>query len=241
MEAYAATDGCLMEFLRRELDDPGAAPCGRCANCRDGLLPTTVDPALVQAALEQVRSTTIVIGPPRVQVPCGLSPRLQLKEHNVEPGRSLTRRGDPGWARLVDEALAAGGPFADELVDAMVTMVRAWRFPERPTWMATVPSTTHGPALTDFARQVARRLELPYIDAVERVDDRPPQATRNNPCQQARNVLDAFAVRRVRPGPVLLLDDLVDSRWTITVVGHDLRAAGSGPVYPVTLTTTSGG
>jgi len=221
MQTYATTDGCLMEFLRRELDDPGAAPCGRCANCVGELLPTTVDPTLVQAALEQVRRTTITIGPPRVQAPCGLSSRLNLKEFNVEPGRSLTRRGDPGWARLVDDALDSGDPFADELVDAMVTMIRAWRFPENPTWMTTVPSTTRGPALSDFA-------------------DRPPQSTRENPCQLARNVIDAFVVRRVRSGAVLLLDDLVDSRWTLTVVGHDLRVAGSGPVYPVTLTTTSG-
>ena len=33
MLAYQATDACRMEFLRRELDDPEAAPCGRCDNC----------------------------------------------------------------------------------------------------------------------------------------------------------------------------------------------------------------
>jgi ATP-dependent DNA helicase RecQ len=240
MQTYATADGCLMEMLRRELDDPGTEPCGRCANCLGGLLPTTVDPALVQAALEQVRSTTIAIAP-RIQVPCGLSSRLKLKEHNIEPGRSLTRRGDPGWARLVDEDLSAQRPFADELVDAMVTMIRAWRFPERPAWATAVPSTVHDPALVDFSRRVAGRLELPFVEAVVRIEERPPQATRENGCQQARNVIDAFAVRRVRPGPLLLIDDVADSRWTLTVVGHDLRSAGSGPVYPATLTTTSGG
>jgi ATP-dependent DNA helicase RecQ len=43
----------------------------------------------------------------------------------------------------------------------------------------------------------------------------------------------------VREGPVFLIDDMVDSRWTLTVLGAELRWAGSGPVYPVALTDTS--
>ena len=41
---------------------------------------------------------------------------------------------------------------------------------------------------------------------------------------------------RCRGGPVLLVDDIVDSRWTLTAVGIVLREAGSGPVYPFVLT-----
>jgi ATP-dependent DNA helicase RecQ len=92
----------------------------------------------------------------------------------------------------------------------------------------------------DFARRVATRLEIPYVESVRRVTDRPRQRTRENTCQQARNVVGAFEVGRVRPGPVFLLDDTVDSRWTFTVVGHQLRSAGSGPVYPIALADTSG-
>jgi ATP-dependent DNA helicase RecQ len=33
MRAYRKSRRCLMEFLLRELDDPTAAACGRCANC----------------------------------------------------------------------------------------------------------------------------------------------------------------------------------------------------------------
>ena len=39
----------------------------------------------------------------------------------------------------------------------------------------------------------------------------------------------------VRSGPVLLVDDLVDSRWTLTVAGSLLRDAGAGPVFPFAL------
>ncbi|MCJ7780122.1 MAG: RecQ family ATP-dependent DNA helicase [Acidimicrobiia bacterium] len=239
MEEYATTDACLMQLLRRELDDPDASPCGRCANCVGGLLTTDVDPSLVQSALEQVRRSEIEIKP-RVQLPCGLSAEMSLKAHNIEFGRSLTRWGDPGWAQLVKQGKYVDSAFSDELVDAMVSMIRAWRIDDRPTWITNVPSTNSGTLVPDFARSVAERLSIPYVDAIRRVADRPPQKTRENSCQQARNVLGAFEVHRVRPGPVFLIDDMADSGWTFTMIGYQLRAAGSGPVYPVALADTSG-
>ena len=239
MATYTTTNHCLMELLRRELDDPGATPCGRCANCVGDLLSTDTDPALVQAALEQVRRSRVTIEP-RIQIPCGLSSELNLKEHNIAPGRSLTRWGDPGWARLVGEAMTKNRTCPDELIDAVVAMLRAWRFDERPTWLTNVPSSSHGGLVPDFARRVAARLEIPYVESVRRITDRPPQRTRENTCQQARNALGAFQVGRVRPGPVFLIDDTVDSRWTFTIVGHQLRLGGSGPAYPVALSDTSG-
>lgn len=238
MAEYATTDACLMQLLRGELDDPGASPCGRCANCVGQLLPTDVDPSLVQAALEQVRRSEIDIKP-RVQLPCGLSTEMSLREFNIEPGRSLTRWGDPGWAQLVKQG-KDDGAFSEDLVDAIVAMIRAWRFEERPTWITSVPSTRSGALVPDFARRVGDRLQLPHVDAVRRISDRPPQNTRENSCQQARNVLGAFEITRVRPGPVFLLDDTTDSKWTFTMIGHQLRSAGSGPVQPVALADTSG-
>ncbi|HYH45640.1 MAG TPA: phosphoribosyltransferase, partial [Thermoanaerobaculia bacterium] len=41
--------------------------------------------------------------------------------------------------------------------------------------------------------------------------------------------------------PVLLVDDVVDSRWTMTIAAALLRQAGSGPVWPVALATFSSG
>ena len=39
--------------------------------------------------------------------------------------------------------------------------------------------------------------------------------------------------------PVLLVDDLVDSRWTITVAGRELRRAGAAAVLPFALALTA--
>ena len=78
-------------------------------------------------------------------------------------------------------------------------------------------------------------------DVVVKVHETEPQKTMQNSQQQYRNVRDAFEIRgEVPSGPVLLVDDMVDSRWTLTVVGLLLREAGSGPVLPFALADTAG-
>ena len=57
-----------------------------------------------------------------------------------------------------------------------------------------------------------------------------------NSAQQLRNVYGAFEVLGPIPrSPVLLVDDIVDSGWTLTVLGVQLHSAGAGPVHPLVL------
>jgi ATP-dependent DNA helicase RecQ len=100
----------------------------------------------------------------------------------------------------------------------------------------------HPDLVPDFARRLADVLRLPFHPALRKVRDTPPQKTMENGVHQSRNVADAFAAvtDEVRPGPVLLVDDLVDSRWTLTECARVLRAAGSGPVHPFALATSGG-
>ena len=44
---------------------------------------------------------------------------------------------------------------------------------------------------------------------------------------------------RLGPVPVLLVDDLADSRWTMTVAGRELRLAGASRVLPFALALTA--
>jgi len=98
-----------------------------------------------------------------------------------------------------------------------------------------VPSQTAGGVVVDFAQRLADALGIDFADAVVRVADNRPQNEMQNSYQQAKNVLDGFAVRDVRPGPVLLVDDIVDSKWTLTVIGNLLLQAGASAVYPFAL------
>jgi len=159
----------------------------------------------------------------------------------AETGRVLSRWGDAGWGRWVAEDKRAGH-FRDELVAAMAEMIeQRWRPQPAPAWVTCVPSRNHPALVPDFARRLAARLRLPFVPAVAKQRDNQPQKFQQNRYHQCRNLDGAFAVAAPIPtGPVLLVDDMVDSAWTLTVVAALLRQAGSGPVWPTALATTAG-
>ena len=96
--------------------------------------------------------------------------------------------------------------------------------------------------MPQFARQVADGLRLPFVPAIRKAQANEPQKLQQNRFHQCHNLDGAFAVTDgVRRGPVLLLDDIVDSTWTMAIAAALLRQAGSGPVWPVALAATSPG
>jgi ATP-dependent DNA helicase RecQ len=235
MREYAATGGCRMEFLRAELDDPNVTRCGRCDNCTQTRWTVDLDPALVADARAYLRGGFVAIEP-RKQWPPGLeSPRGRIAaDLQLAPGRALSVFNDDGWGREVRRAMRETGIVPDELVAASADLVRRWRPDPPPEWVTAVPSS--GFLVADFAARLATALGLPFRDVVARTREAPPQREMENSAQQVRNVLGAFAVGgSVAPTPVLLVDDVFDSRWTLTAVGILLREAGSGPVYPFVL------
>jgi len=122
-------------------------------------------------------------------------------------------------------------------------MIRsAWQPQSAPVWVTAVPSLRRPTLVPEFAARLARALQLPFVQALRKRRETPPQKTMENSAQQMANIADAFEIipRSIDQGPVLLVDDMVDSRWTLTECAFVLRAAGSGPVFPVTLATTAG-
>ena len=250
MRRYALHDGCLMEFLRRELDNPGAAPCGRCMWCTS--TPLVVEPSreLLAAAREHLRGFDLFVDP-RKQWPSGLAafepglPKGKIAENErPQTGRALSVVGDGGWGRLVASGRGEDERFADELVAAAAELIRdRWKPDPAPTWVTCAPSMTHPDLVPDFAKRLAEALGFPFHEVVRKVAENQPQAMMQNSAQQVRNVWDAFAVGAagVPDDPVLLVDDLADSKWTLTVIARTLRLAGSGPVHPFVLATAIAG
>ncbi len=231
MRAYVETDGCRMAFLGRLLNDPAAADCGHCANDGGRRWPRTVSPELVQEAVTFLRRDVRAIEP-RKQWPEGA--RIATPS---EIGRALCILGDPGWGRDVARALEERRPFDDHLAGAAFEVIRGrWRPSPMPEWVTCVPSASRPGQVEAFAERLATKLGLPMIPCVTGVGGE-PQARMQNSAQQAANAKARLGVvaRGVRDGPVLLVDDLVDSRWTLTVAGSLLRDAGAGPVYPFAL------
>jgi ATP-dependent DNA helicase RecQ len=244
MQAYVDHRGCLMEFLQRALDDPGPGPCGRCANCRGRDCPTTVLPELVLEAETFLKGAQILITP-RKRWPEGIfsdQKRTIPADYQNAPGRSLCFYGDSGWGKLVRAGKYVQGAFSDELVAASARLIRElWRPEPAPEWVTAIPSDRHPVLVPDIASRLARELGLPYHPALRRVGAAPEQKTMQNSSMQARNVLGTLAVEAGLPsGPVLLVDDIIDSGWTLAMAGYLLRENGSGPVIPFTLARATG-
>jgi ATP-dependent DNA helicase RecQ len=199
------------------------------------VLELDVTDGLREAALEFLRRSHLPIEPRRQWPIASDLGRL----HRFEEGRALSAWGDPGWAETVEHGKYVDGRFGDDLVDAVAAMVRTWNPAPTPTWVTAVPSSGESDLVRTVAERIAAALSLPFVPAVSRISTRPPQKSMQNSVQQFRNTLGAFAVDGARPGPVLLIDDMVDSRWTFTMVGHLLREAGTEAVFPVALVDTS--
>src|SRR5207248_6526620 len=115
-------------------------------------------------------------------------------------------------------------------------MVRdRWRPQPRPTWVTCVPSLVHPNLVPDLAQRVASGLRIPFVSAIKKVRGNRPQKAQENSFHQCSNLDGVFEVTEARHGPVLLLDDVVDSRWTLTVVAALLRQAGAEAVFPIAL------
>ena len=240
MQEYTETSQCLMRFLRNQLDDPASQDCGRCANClAHPVVPVDFDTSLSDAALAFMGRTSISIDP-RKRWPIGVKWGSLSKLGNEE-GRALAYRGDPGAGATAAKAIRQGIGFPTPLVDQMASLIGEWDAEMAPGWVTAVPNAGETDRTSDFAARLAERLGLPYVPAVVRVADRPPQSEMYNSAQQLANVRGAFEVRDPLPGPVLLFDDVVSSRWTLTAVGHLLRTAGVEAVLPVTLLDASRG
>ncbi len=243
---YMQERACLMQFLARSLDDPHAGPCGKCAGCLGRpLLPETVQPETANAAGLFLRRSHLTVFPRK---------RWQTGAHHhygfhgnigaalvAEEGRALSLWADAGWGQMVRAGKYNDGRFSDELVQGCLQMIETWRPDPQPTWLTCVPSLRHPELVPHFAGRLAEGLGIPFVPAVQKVNDNRPQKEMNNSFQQASNLDGAFTVDgdAVHEGPVFLVDDMVDSRWTFTVIAALLREAGCPAVFPLALAVNS--
>lgn len=188
-------------------------------------LSTGVNPELVKDAVAFLRRTNLPIEP-RKKWPDGGMPRYGVKGsialgNQAQAGKALCVWGDAGWGSLVRQGKYHDGRFSDELVGACVKMIHEWNPSPAPTWVTSVPSLRHPDLVPNFARRLADGLGLPFYSVIEKTDERPEQKTMANSTQQARNIDGSLALndQPIPRSPVLLIDDMVDSRWTLTVSG----------------------
>jgi ATP-dependent DNA helicase RecQ len=257
MLAYEATGGCRMEFLRRELDDPEAAACGRCDNCTGQPWPADVPQAGAEAARERLSRPGVEVEP-RKMWPAGMkdlgidaSGKIPAAR-TAEPGRALGRLTDVGWGATLRALLAEGRqdePVTAPLTDAVVKVLASWDWAQRPASVVTMPSRSRPLLVGSLGQRVAAIGRLTYLGALGYATPEGPGPRRHNSAQRLASLWRSLvvpddlheALRTAAPdGPVLLIDDQIDTGWTMTVATALLRDAGAPAVLPLALATTTG-
>jgi ATP-dependent DNA helicase RecQ len=255
MLSYEATTECRMEFLRRELDDPEAVACGRCDNCTGDAWTADVSPGGDSAARERLARPGVEVEP-RKMWPTGMK-ELGIDVSGKIPatrvaatGRALGRLTDVGWGATLRGLLspeAPDEPVTPQLVDAVVKVLAAWDWAQRPAAVVTMPSRTRPALLGSLGERLAAIGRLNYLGALEYATPEGPGPRRHNSAQRLASLWRALVVPdelraavALANGPVLLVDDQIDTGWTMTVAAALLRDAGAPDVLPLALATVTG-
>jgi ATP-dependent DNA helicase RecQ len=252
MLGYVATSGCRMEYLLTELDDPAAAPCGRCDNCTGVSRAAEVSQASEAVARRRLEEPGITIAPRRMW-PSGMKPlgvgvagRISA-EDAAEPGRCVGRLTGLGWGVTLRRMLtgdAPDEPVPDELFAAVVGVLTGWDWAQRPAAVVTMPSLTRPTMIGALGQRIAATGRLGYLGGLGYAG--PGPGRQHNSAQRLAAVWRALTVPDAlraglagAAGPVLLVDDRVDTGWTMTVGAKLLREAGAPAVLPFALAVTT--
>lgn len=249
MQEYLHTDSCLLGFLRNNLDDEAPDRCGRCSVCQSQpIVPYHVDRTLVFEADRFLTKRPRIIEP-RKKAPyvpwLGIEKSTLPTELLPQPGRYLTNWGDGPVAREIQAGKYREERFSSTLIEAAANLIRnQWRPDPFPEIVVPVPSSRHVDLVPSLARSLAELLQIQYVQAVVAVGSRRPQKEMENSVHQARNVEHAFHVdesieTKLSGRVVLLVDDMVDSKWTITTISVLLKKSRCRIVYPFTLSNTA--
>lgn len=243
---YIDTEGCLMRYLQNSLDDNSLSDCGKCCNCDiQNRLPEQVshENGISSASFLKHSEFDFKL---KIQIPLDALQKYNLRGNlhldlRGETGKTLSRWGDAGWGKIVARD-KFNNYFSDELVEAFVEMITVrWNPSPFPTWVTCIPSKRHPELVPSFAKRVADKMDLPFIAVINKVNETEPQKEQENSYYQCSNLDGAFEITEgiKLNEPVLLIDDAIDSGWTLTIASALLRRAGTGVVYPATLTSTT--
>ena len=235
MDEFTKQKGCYMKYIAEKLDDVNAKVCGKCSNCRGLLFDETVGAETVQRAQQFIKSKFGVIEP-RKQFP----DKTKIEsEFQFKSGIVLSNYADAGYGMAVQKGKYLDGYFSDELVDASVKILSEFIKNNNIEWITPVTSKRHPQLVPDFAKRLADKLGIGYFEGIKKFNAEEQKKFENSDGQY-RNANDSFEIIQIKKENILLVDDMVDSRWTFTVCAMKMREKGSGDIYPFALANTAG-
>ncbi|MBB2902652.1 ATP-dependent DNA helicase RecQ [Kineococcus radiotolerans] len=242
---YVATTGCRLEFLRRALDDPEAAPCGRCDNCGGFAVSGDVDEAAVTRAGADLDRPGVALEPKK-QWPTGVKSLGVPVSGRIAPaeqpgsGRAVARTTDLGWGGAVRELFAPGvpdGPTPVPLRHAAAAVLDDWARDLALDGIVAMCSASRPQLVAHLAEGLSRYTGLPVLATFRLLDGSPTRSDVNS-AHRLSQVARRFELPEDAPVAgrrILLVDDRTRSGWTLAVAARQLRRAGADAVHPFVL------
>ncbi len=251
---YETTSECRMEFLRRALDDPEATRCGRCDNCTGApMFAAEISESGLGAARSHLGRPGVLVAPRRqwptaLTIASGKIPAGQL----AETGRVIGRLSDLGWGDRLRRLVAVDandGPVPPEVVTAIVEVLKDWatgddQWSARPVGIVAVGSSRHPELVRSLAGRIGEIGRLPVLGQISVGGG--TGAGRANSAHRVMALHDRLsldgdlaAAVAASEGPLLLVDDYIDSGWTMAIGARLLRQAGASAVFPLALGLSS--
>ena len=230
---YATSEACYIHYLTSYLgDNTSDTPCGTCGYCSTTTFaPISASESLQQSVIQFFEKDFL--------------PRIEKRDTtNVkhETGYSLAYHGNSHIGNLVGiSKYKNGGPFADELLQRALQVIRE-KYPLNSIEIVvSIPPTKSGDLVEAFAKQLAHMLSITYILALSKKRETKAQKNLVNWVQKEQNVKDTFIVsspQRIAGRTLLLVDDIYDSGYTLRAAAQALMQAGAFAIYPFTITRT---
>ncbi|WP_193104063.1 ATP-dependent DNA helicase RecQ [Brachybacterium sp. FME24] len=172
----------------------------------------------------------------------------------LEEGRALARMSDLGWAvplrellRVDEQGRRVDAALTPAIAHRVIEILTDWDWRQRPAAVLAVPSTTRPTLVRDLGAGIARIGQMQDLGALGLAPDAAPMNGARNSAFRVAALWDRFvitpdlaeSIAALDGAPILLVDDEIDTRWTVTIAGRLLRRSGSGPVLPLALALVS--
>jgi ATP-dependent DNA helicase RecQ len=156
-------------------------------------------------------------------------------------GRVIGRLTDLGWGTRLRRLLAEPDqPVPADVLNAAVAVLAAWGWATRPVAVMGLDSNTHPILIGSLVDGLAELGRLTNLGTLRYSPERRPVTAANSAYRVAAlaGAWDAPDLGAVA-GPVLLIDDVTDTGWTLTMAARVLRKAGADDVLPFALASVN--
>jgi len=243
MHDYLSSQKCLMQYLAEALDDHQLQPCGKCSSClKHNIISKEVSIENIEIANQFINNSEFDFKTP-TRIPknslitysfFGKSFTEDLKPNKV---KVFSRWAHEGWGKKIQEA-KKNGAFNDEIINAVSKMIERWNV--KFSCVTCVPSLKNPKLVSEFSKKIALLKNVKFISAIKKVKQNDFQKLQQNSFHQANNLDGVFEINTSELGSsVLLIDDIIDSGWTIAICSALLKYNGVKEVYVLALASSS--